>query len=464
MIHCCPIEAMSHPKLRKGFTLIELVVVIAVIAILSAVSVVSYVAITNKAKQSSDEQAVRQMNTALKASGILGAKDMSELFSALSEEGLDARNYKPLMKDTYFFWDQEDNQIVYAQYKDGKYVGMFPEAYKGKEQGEHHWFSLSGSIQTVKVDSSKISGNTYTLSSAEEVYTVLKDENYKTTTAKEIVLSSNIDMRGADVSFENVTNLSGGTGEAKVIENLSQVSAHTYNASAKEKYACGLFGEVKGKTITISNVVLENSVIGDYSAGHCGLVGAAHNSTITITNVTVRNCSLYSRQKVAPFIGYADNSTITMTNCKAENVDIHAVQGEAGKLIGAAGSGATITETNASVLTNVTIQRGPNHSEVKLTSAIEDSTVTLNGVKPSNCYLVCGDDDKGDGPSGKDIYRFFNENAIMTIVWNTKVAGSKATYNGTLYAIGGITDDNRTQIVHIGSTEYVIKGSLPLVL
>ena len=451
-------------KMRKGFTLIELVVVIAVIAILSAVSVVSYIAITNKAKQSSDEQAVRQMNTALKASGILGAKDMSELFSALSEEGLDARNYKPLMKDTYFFWCQEDNQIVYAKYKDGKYIGIYPEQYKDKEQGSNHWFSLSGSIQTVKVDSSKISGKTYTLTSAEEVYTVLTDEQYKAVEQKEIVLSSNIDMRGADVSFENVTNLSGGTGEAKVIENLSQVSAHTYSAQANEKYACGLFGEVKGKTITISNVVLENSVIGDYSAGHCALVGAAHNSTITLTDVTVRNCSLYSRQKVAPFVGYADNSTITMTNCKAENVDIHAVQGEAGKLIGAAGSESTITETNATVLTNVTVHRGPNHSEVKLTSAIEDSTVTLNGVKPTNCYLVCGDDDKGDGPSGKDIYRFFNENALMTIVWNTKVAGSKATYNGTLYAIGGTTDNVRTQIVHIGSTEYVIKGALPLVL
>ena len=58
-------------NLKKGFTLIELVVVIAVIAILSAVSVVSYVAITNKAKQSSDEQAVSQMNTILTANEMM---------------------------------------------------------------------------------------------------------------------------------------------------------------------------------------------------------------------------------------------------------------------------------------------------------------------------------------------------------------------------------------------------------
>ena len=48
-------------KVKKGFTLIELVVVIAVIAILSAVSVVAYVGITNSAKKSSAQQEADQI-------------------------------------------------------------------------------------------------------------------------------------------------------------------------------------------------------------------------------------------------------------------------------------------------------------------------------------------------------------------------------------------------------------------
>ena len=54
-------------KMRKGFTLIELVVVIAVIAILSAVSVVAYVGITNNAKKSTAEQEAAQLKTMLRA-------------------------------------------------------------------------------------------------------------------------------------------------------------------------------------------------------------------------------------------------------------------------------------------------------------------------------------------------------------------------------------------------------------
>ena len=54
-------------KVKKGFTLIELVVVIAVIAILSAVSVVAYVGITNNAKKSVAEQEAASLKTMLRA-------------------------------------------------------------------------------------------------------------------------------------------------------------------------------------------------------------------------------------------------------------------------------------------------------------------------------------------------------------------------------------------------------------
>ena len=53
-------------KVKKGFTLIELVVVIAVIAILSAVSVVAYVGITNSAKKSVAEQEANTVKTLLR--------------------------------------------------------------------------------------------------------------------------------------------------------------------------------------------------------------------------------------------------------------------------------------------------------------------------------------------------------------------------------------------------------------
>lgn len=50
---------------QRGFTIVELVIVIAVIAILAAVLIPTFTSLINKANISADQQAVRQMNTAL---------------------------------------------------------------------------------------------------------------------------------------------------------------------------------------------------------------------------------------------------------------------------------------------------------------------------------------------------------------------------------------------------------------
>ena len=54
-------------RLKKAFTLVELVVVIAVVAILAAVSVGAYFGITESAKASKVEQETRQLITSIKA-------------------------------------------------------------------------------------------------------------------------------------------------------------------------------------------------------------------------------------------------------------------------------------------------------------------------------------------------------------------------------------------------------------
>ena len=52
-------------KLKRAFTITELVIVIAVIAILAAVLIPTFTSLINKANQSSDQSAVRNMNLAL---------------------------------------------------------------------------------------------------------------------------------------------------------------------------------------------------------------------------------------------------------------------------------------------------------------------------------------------------------------------------------------------------------------
>jgi len=99
---------VKNTNKKRGFTLIELVVVVAVIAILAAVLVPTFTGIIDKANQSADETAVRNINTAIAGQDI---GDAQALKVALAAEGYNS-DYIPLRKNNLFYWDTESNQVV----------------------------------------------------------------------------------------------------------------------------------------------------------------------------------------------------------------------------------------------------------------------------------------------------------------------------------------------------------------
>lgn len=60
---------------RKGFTIVELVIVIAVIAILAAVLIPTFVSLVNKANNSADVQMVTNINKYLAAMEVADGKN-----------------------------------------------------------------------------------------------------------------------------------------------------------------------------------------------------------------------------------------------------------------------------------------------------------------------------------------------------------------------------------------------------
>jgi len=105
-------------KLKKGFTLVELVVVIAVVAILAAVSVVSYIGVTNNAKKSNDLQILNQVNSALALREELTGKKPETMHDALIglREDLGISEVERLLQTSYskydFAWDIDANRFV----------------------------------------------------------------------------------------------------------------------------------------------------------------------------------------------------------------------------------------------------------------------------------------------------------------------------------------------------------------
>ena len=109
---------------RKGFTIVELVIVIAVIAILAAVLIPTFASIIKKANLSSDQSAVRNMNTALAAdTAVVDAEDLDLkiVIDALDAAGFNAKKALiPTSSGHVFYWYKTYNKIVLA--KDGEVV------------------------------------------------------------------------------------------------------------------------------------------------------------------------------------------------------------------------------------------------------------------------------------------------------------------------------------------------------
>ena len=106
---------------KKGFTIVELVIVVAVIAILAAVLIPTFSGIIAKANLSADQQAVRQMNTALAMYEAENGKpkNLTEAKKALDEALVNVESgLVPVTQGYAFYWDSANNKIILVSSED----------------------------------------------------------------------------------------------------------------------------------------------------------------------------------------------------------------------------------------------------------------------------------------------------------------------------------------------------------
>lgn len=104
---------------KKGFTLVELIVVIAIIGILAAVLVPTITGYIQKARISNDISDCKNMNTLLVAYGYDRGVDLTTLEAPEVRYivSLENKNYTfvPRYRDGVFWYDQKNGKIVYSQ-------------------------------------------------------------------------------------------------------------------------------------------------------------------------------------------------------------------------------------------------------------------------------------------------------------------------------------------------------------
>ena len=108
---------------KKGFTIVELVIVIAVIAILAAVLIPTFSNLVKKANVSNDTALVKNLNTAL-AADVEDHNTMYDALQAAKEFGYDIAKINAKASDNEILWDSKNDCFVYydSEKKDLVYI------------------------------------------------------------------------------------------------------------------------------------------------------------------------------------------------------------------------------------------------------------------------------------------------------------------------------------------------------
>ena len=444
-------ERIMKLNKKKGFTIVELVIVIAIIAILAAVLIPTFASLIRKANESADIQACRQMNTYLAVNEVTEGKSILEVYRSLKDGGMSAKDYRPLVTDRYFFWDSTLNRIVYT---DSTYKVLFPEDYT-TATNKNGWFSLSGEIKKedftvnegkVTIEADKAAGQLYALACDKE----------KLATVNEIVLPANreIDLMGAEVCLEIAgTNDSNNpkafifNGNGATLKGISSIKSKGVNEG--KEYFAGLFSTVgvegndkKGIQASyckfvVKNLTIKDSTFGDFTMGSVGAIAGkvCSQSTLICKNVKIENCEINAKNKVGAFVGQSrDGCKIYIDkDCAVTGTTIKASDGEAGKLIGTYHNGNSGTG-------EIVFAIPTNQVDVTVVLTNKDGWTFGTVTEPTEAKGITAVKIKDD-----KIARLFSENAYINVRDSVKVndqaysghnKDTSVTVNGTSTTCG----------------------------
>ena len=293
-------------KLRRAFTITELVIVIAVIAILAAVLIPTFTSLIDRANRSVDEQAVTQMNTVLNAEAITDGKpkNVAEVQECLRENGIN--NFNASSTSCYFYWIEEDNSIIIWEQsetdeKSGKvvYPSNMAEKYAELTEIPEQKYLLSITAATSENFAD-------ILSQTDSVDTVI-------TLVEDIVLERGIEIKDNSVTVDLGGNTITTTGKDAYDE--------TYGEQIEGANGFYLWTE----TVSNQNIVLRNGTIKSSDFGGSPIVvsySANENTTITVTmeNMTIesKNSGIFNLNESSPVYAVSSNCTgakIIMKNC-----------------------------------------------------------------------------------------------------------------------------------------------------
>ncbi len=430
---------------KKGFTIVELIIVIAVIAVLAAVLIPTFSNLIQKANEAKDTALVSNLNKGLKMS----SKDFATMHEALQavEEnvGVDVEKISAVATDSKILWDSVNNCFVYLKSGDTKPT-YIPDSQK-TTVADNEQYKYWEIVETARDDatySQYLAGDNHTGDVAVNTgFDAGKNANlvsvtYTNTESQSVVIRTNGGELVVDAGNATVAHY----GKASSVQ-ITAVYGNSYHE----------FGEVVGDVVV--------------TKGHFVLESNATVGTIKVSDEAVANEVKVSNNSTNPIVVVdADNKISADSNIGSESVKV--TDKEAVALVGDK-SYKTLKEALAAVndgdtLTLIADYRIPE----SIGDTVEDRLVinkkitfnfgnyriigfTKMGENNTNfCALIVGADttfiagEKGGviadevsdgGPYGVNIIN----GAKLTIMGGTYLGGGTAVQvqKGTLEILGG---------------------------
>jgi prepilin-type N-terminal cleavage/methylation domain-containing protein len=254
---------MKHTN-KKGFTIVELVIVIAVIAILAAVLIPTFTNLVKKANESSDIQAVRQMNTVLTAETITDELDktMDQVIDILVANGYNAaESLKPVSKGYNFYYLVEHRCI--ALVNENKEV-VFPKGLTFPEQ-EGLAISFEGCGKYIDVVANDVD------------------------TAKQAIVggSEKITLSGEAMEFNFAAQVAAGNKTSVDLGNVILSTSQNASDSSKHYYGFDVWG-----TLELNNGTINARGVETMAAGAKITIGASTAAVPVFFTVKYRVCCM----------------------------------------------------------------------------------------------------------------------------------------------------------------------------
>jgi len=392
---------------KRGFTIVELVIVIAIIAILAAVLIPTFANVIKRANLSNDQQNVRNMNTALAIEVIPQSKFeyAGDAISALYLEGWNAGKLKTYSNNYHYAYSLENNRMYLID--EAGYV-VFPEESVDKST---LWGFYSNAVEE------DIDGITKyiamdNITNANNLSALIGDSSF--------TIDLNGYFFGVDGTYTNLTLVNGFITKGTVSESSQEILVY----------------EEQSITSTTAGGTYENKVFNN-------VVGTSNG---TKANTTYKDCVFYNSSMRTDGY-YTENTVFTFENCTfigGDSKDNGAIE-----ICDNTANDITIIIKNC---TFIGTNRAINVNGINNTTGNNSVTIegcTFNGVEKAKYAAL--------QITSKDVSIVFNDNTINSLGNAVTVVRFHGSYNGydSIDNLDKITFSNNTISSNIPESKYV---------